>query len=302
MTNLELYSPAKVNKLLEEHDIHPKKSLGQNFLIDKNIIDKITDSADIKFEDTVIEIGPGLGTMTIELAKRAGQVVAIELDQRMVKILRETLKERDNVCIIQEDALELDYHHIISFEKVNDENDKTKNDNGLKIVANLPYYISSPMVLKLVKEQLPIHSMVFMLQKEVADRFTAKPGTKSYGAITVILNCFYQVTPLFNVPKSVFYPSPKVESRVIKGVRKSEPYIPWERQAEFVQFINYAFANRRKTLGNNLVPDIVSTKQVLTNILGYYGFDSNIRGEQLSVQEFAQIFKIIYNINRYSSK
>ncbi|ACB83645.1 16S rRNA (adenine(1518)-N(6)/adenine(1519)-N(6))-dimethyltransferase RsmA [Natranaerobius thermophilus] len=302
---MNLFSPKEVSQLLKRYEIHPKKSLGQNFLVDGNIIQKIIAAAELKEQDIVLEIGPGLGTLTRDMSFYVNEIFAIELDQRMIDILQETVGSCDNVNIIHNDALKLDYQELISdfieFSPAQLQcKSKQINPKNLKAVSNLPYYIASPLVLKLAKEKVPLSVMVLMVQREVADRFTASPGSKNYGAVTVLLDCFYEVEGVFNVPKTVFYPQPRVESQVVKLTKRSEAKINDDYQEDFIKFVNQAFNSRRKTLVNNILSIFTGEKSELSQILENNGFSAGIRGEQLTVDEFAQIFKIIYNRIKYS--
>lgn len=289
---MKLYSPATVRQIIDKYKFHFQKSLGQNFLIDGNIINKIIDGAGIGSEDTVLEIGAGIGTLTRALAEKAGKVVVIELDRKLEPILEETLAGLNNIEIYWGNALKVDWDELIR--------EKTAGECGsggkpYKIAANLPYYITTPLMMHAMERHYNVSSMVVMIQKEVAERITAVPGTKEYGALTVALNFYSQPGLVTYVPKTVFIPQPEVESAVIKlNVLKNPPVkVPDEKT--FFEVVKAAFGQRRKTLANTLgkFSDTIG-KAELINLLKEADIDPGRRGETLTLEEFATVSNIIF--------
>lgn len=276
---MKLYEPSTIRTIREEHGFRFTKSLGQNFLIDKNIIDYIVDGAEIEPEDTVIEIGPGVGAITYEAAKVAKKVIAIELDKNLIPILNETLREFDNVEIINEDVLKLDINKVIA-------------DNGggqVKILGNLPYYITTPIIMKLFEEGVKAQSITIMMQKEVADRINAKPKTKAYGGLSVAVQYYCTVEKLADVPRSSFVPQPNIDSVVIRlDIRKSRP-VEITNEKLFFDCIRAGFGQRRKTLFNSLQTLQGASKEIIRDSLGAAGVDPIRRAETLTIEEFAKI-------------
>lgn len=268
--------------LMKKYGITANKSLGQNFLVDDEVVNKIVDSANITNEDLVIEIGPGLGTLTSKLLERAGKVVAIELDTRMVKILNDRFSIYPNFELLHDDVLKVNLHELISANK-----DKC---TYIKIVANLPYYITTPIIMKLLEEKLDIDSITVMIQKEVADRITAIPGEKYSGAITY--SVYYYAIPkqICFVSKECFVPSPEVDSEVITLNIRSIPPVEVKDEAMFFKVIKASFMQRRKTLLNGLLNGgIVQNKEEGKQLLQKLDLPENIRGESLSIEQFAKI-------------
>ena len=272
--NLNLDTLSETKFLMKKYNIKANKSLGQNFLIDGDIISNIVKSAEIGKDDAVIEIGPGLGTLTNEIAKFAKKVICVELDKKMVQILQDRFYLFDNVEIINEDILKLDLNKIIEKEKKN-----------IKIVANLPYYITTPIIMKLLEDRLNIDSITVMVQKEVADRLCAKTGTREAGAITYSIEYYTTPQKLFTVPNTSFIPMPNVESEVINLKIKKE---------KKEEVIKYAFMQRRKTLLNALQnTDIGKDKEHVKEVLEKLNIDEKIRGEALTLKEFIDISNLI---------
>lgn len=270
--------------IMKKYGITANKKLGQNFLIDENVIDTIANASQISKEDLVIEIGPGLGTLTEKLLKKAGKVIAIELDERMINILKDRFFIYDNFEIINEDVLKVDFENLI---KENKENLKLKN---AKIVANLPYYITTPIIMKLLEEKLDIESITVMIQKEVADRLTAIPGGKNSGAITYTVYYYATSEEVLTVPNYSFIPEPEVESEVIKLTLRSKPPIIIKDEEKFFKLIKVAFMQRRKTFLNAIGNSGLNiTKQRIEEILQELNIDTRIRGEALTMEEFAKI-------------
>ena len=273
----------KTRFILNKYGISANKNLGQNFLIDDSVVKKIVDSANISKEDLIIEIGPGLGNLTELLLERAGKVIAIELDQRMMKILDDRFSFYDNLEIINEDVLKVDLKQLIT-------ENKCKPIKNVKIVANLPYYITTPIIMKLLEDRLDVESITVMIQKEVADRLIAVPGSKLAGAITYCVYYYAISEPIVVVEKNSFIPEPSVSSEVIKlSIRKKYP-VHLLDESLFFKVIKVSFMQRRKTLINSLVNGgIVESKTSAKKLFDDLNLDYNIRGETLSIEQFAQI-------------
>lgn len=276
--------------IMDKYKIRANKSLGQNFLVDDNVVQNIVDGSNVNKEDLVIEIGPGLGTLTEFLLESAQKVVCIELDERMINILKDRFRLYDNFEIINQDVLKVDLKELIKREK---ENLKIKN---VKVVANLPYYITTPIIMKLLEEQLDLESITVMVQKEVGDRLIAIPGKKETGAITYTVYYYAESEKILEVPNSSFIPEPEVTSEVIKlNIRKKPPVNVTDKKLMF-KVIKNAFMQRRKTLVNSLTnTKIFENKEQGAKVLKKINLDENIRAEKLSLQEFADIANMIYN-------
>ena len=270
--------------LMKKYHIKANKSLGQNFLITNEVVEKIVDCSNISKDDLVIEIGPGLGTLTKELLEKAGKVVAIELDKKMLSILKDRFSLYHNFSLINKDVLKVDLNKLIKEEK---------EKNGFKrakIVANLPYYITTPIIMKLLEEKLDLESITVMIQKEVADRLVAIPGEKDTGAITYSVYYYSEAESVLEVPNNSFIPEPEVTSKVIKlNIRKEAPVEVKSRKVMF-RIIKCAFMQRRKTLLNALVnAKVFLNKEEGLKILKELNLDENIRAEKLNLQNFADI-------------
>lgn len=269
--------------IMKKYGIYANKSLGQNFLVDDNVVKSIVDAADVCDEDLVIEIGPGLGTLTNELLQRAKKVIAIELDTRMIRILEDRFSLYNNLEIINEDVLKVDLNTIIK---------KEKENNGIKsakIVANLPYYITTPIIMKLLEEKSGFESITVMIQKEVADRLCETPGGKLSGAITYSVFYYAEAREVLRVPNNSFIPAPEVDSAVINLKIRKEPSVQADEKKLF-KIIKYAFMQRRKTLTNALSKcDLFKDKEQLKNILKELNINEKVRGEELKLQDFADI-------------
>ena len=276
------YSVTKA--VLERHGFTFKKSFGQNFLTDTNILQKIVDTADIDDQVNVIEIGPGIGALTEFLAERAAQVMAFEIDHRLVPILADTLRDFDNVTVVNEDILKVDLaQHIQNFKNP---------DLPIKVVANLPYYITTPILMHLIESGIPFSEFVVMMQKEVADRISAKPNTKAYGSLSIAVQYYMTAKVAFIVPRTVFVPAPNVDSAILKMVRRPEPAVAVEDEKFFFKVSKASFTHRRKTLWNNLTGYFGKTEEVkekLTKALDQAGLSPSVRGEALSLEEFASL-------------
>lgn len=274
--------------ILKKYKIQADKSLGQNFLIDENIINYIIDSAELSKEDLVIEIGPGLGVLTNRLLEKANKVIAVELDERMVKILSDRFQFYNNLTIINDDILKVDLNKIIKQEKQNTSIKK------VKVVANLPYYISTPIIMKLLEQQLDINEIIVMVQKEVADRLIAIPGTKLSGAITYAVDYYSKTEKVIDVDKSCFIPKPKVNSEVIKLMIRKKPKISVNDEQLLFEIIKKSFTQRRKTLVNALINyKLVNNKDEATSILKKLNLSPDVRGETLSLETFAKLSDFI---------
>ncbi|EUJ22101.1 16S ribosomal RNA methyltransferase KsgA/Dim1 family protein [Listeria grandensis FSL F6-0971] len=281
----DIATPGRTKEILKKYDFLFKKSLGQNFLIDSNILRRITETAELDKETDVIEIGPGIGALTEHLARTSRRVLAFEIDQRLMAILPDTLAAYDNVDIVNEDILKVDVGAMI-------EANLAERTKPVKVVANLPYYVTTPIILQLLHEDLPVSSMTFMLQKEVADRISAKPSTKAYGSLSIAIQYYMETELSFIVPKTVFMPQPNVDSAIIHLKRREEPPAKVNDVDFFFDITRSAFAQRRKTLWNNLVnrfPELKPQKEEVEGKLAELGIDVKRRGETLSIPEFATL-------------
>lgn len=265
--------------ILKKYNISANKSLGQNFLIDDNVIQNIVESANITKEDLVIEIGPGLGTLTARLLEKAKKVIAIELDNRMIKILNDRFSLYEKFELINEDVLKVDLRTLISKNKA----------EKIKVVANLPYYITTPIIMKLLEDKLEIESITVMVQKEVAKRLIAKPGDKLSGAITYSVNYYCEPEEVIIVPNLSFIPEPEVESEVIKLNLREKPPVEVENEELFFKLIKASFMQRRKTLINGITNSGLMGKEECKELLRKVGLDEKVRGENLNMQDFANL-------------
>lgn len=281
---MKLYAPSTIRDLKDRHDFKLSKSLGQNFITDKNVIEKIIEGAEICGNDLVIEIGPGIGVLTAEAAEAAGKVVAVEIDSKLIPILSETLRGYNNIRIINQDILKTDINSIIKEEKRDG-----RISGDVKIIGNLPYYITTPIIMHLLENGVDAESITIMMQKEVADRIKASPGGKIYGALSVAVQYYCNVEQIALVPKEVFIPRPKVDSAVLKlSVRKERP-VELADQKVFFTCIKYGFGKRRKTLLNSLTGVNGLSKEEVREVLTEAGIDPTRRAETLDIREFADI-------------
>lgn len=280
----------ETKNIMKAYNIKANKSLGQNFLINSEVVEKIIESSELSTDDLVIEIGPGLGTLTKYLLEKAGKVICIELDTRMVKILKNRFASRYNFEIINEDVLKVDLNKIIK------ENKSTGKIKNVKIVANLPYYITTPIIMRLLEEHLDIKSITVMIQKEVAERLIEIPGGKNTGAITHTVYYYCESEKIMEVPNSSFIPEPEVTSEVIKMHLRQTPAVKIENPKVMFMIIKSAFMQRRKTLLNALTnAQVFISKQEGIKVLKKLNLDENVRAENLSIQDFANIAKCITN-------
>ncbi|MCM3774069.1 MULTISPECIES: 16S rRNA (adenine(1518)-N(6)/adenine(1519)-N(6))-dimethyltransferase RsmA [Priestia] len=280
----DIATPNRTKEILKKYGFTFKKSLGQNFLIDTNILHRIVDHAEITEETGAIEIGPGIGALTEQLAKRAKKVLAFEIDQRLLPILADTLSPYPNAKVIHQDVLKADLKGTLEQE--------FENIEDLMVVANLPYYVTTPILMKLLEEQIPVRGIVVMLQKEVADRIAAKPGTKDYGSLSIAIQYYTEAETVMIVPKTVFNPQPNVDSAVIRLLRRPKPAVEVQDEAFFFQVVRASFGQRRKTILNNLVNNLPNGKQKKADIeqaLSTAEIDPKRRGETLSIQEFGTL-------------
>lgn len=285
MANLGI--PQNTVEVLQKYNFHIQKKYGQNFLIDTGVLERIVDAAEITREDCVMEIGPGIGTMTQYLAERAGEVVAVEIDKNLIPILEETLAGYDNVTIINADILKVDINKIV---------EEKNQGRPIKVVANLPYYITTPIIMGLLENHVPLKSITVMVQKEVADRMQVGPGTKDYGALSLAVQYYAKPEIVANVPPNCFIPRPNVGSAVIRLSRYEEPPVQVENEARFFALIRAAFNQRRKTLVNALsnAPELGVTKERAAEALQRMDLSLNIRGEALTLKQFAQLAKELH--------
>ncbi|MFA9468273.1 16S rRNA (adenine(1518)-N(6)/adenine(1519)-N(6))-dimethyltransferase RsmA [Streptococcus sp. E24BD] len=270
--------------ILDRHGFTFKKSFGQNFLTDTNILQKIVDTAEIDETVNVIEIGPGIGALTEFLAERAAEVMAFEIDDRLIPILADTLGRFDNVQVVHADILTVDLQTQIK---------QFKNpDLPIKVVANLPYYITTPILMHLIECKIPFAEFVVMMQKEVADRISAEPNTKAYGSLSIAVQYHMTAKVAFIVPRTVFVPAPNVDSAILKMVRRPEPLVSVKDEDYFFRIAKASFVHRRKTLWNNLTNHFGKSEKVkdkLTQALGMAELEASVRGEALTLADFARL-------------
>ncbi|USG68299.1 16S rRNA (adenine(1518)-N(6)/adenine(1519)-N(6))-dimethyltransferase RsmA [Brevibacillus ruminantium] len=279
----DIATPTRTKEVLEKYGFSFKKSLGQNFLIDTNILHNIVDAADLDQSKAVVEVGPGIGALTEQLCRAAGRVVAIEIDQRLLPILGDTLAPYDNVEVVHGDVLELDLKALFR--------DKLAGYEKASVVANLPYYVTTPILMKLLEERLPLENIVVMIQKEVAERIAARPGTKDYGSLSVAAQFYAETEVAMIVPASVFIPRPNVDSAVIRLKIRDRPPVEVEDEDLFFRVVRACFAQRRKTLLNNLMNGLFdkARKDEVIQMLNDLEIDPVRRGETLSIEEFARL-------------
>ena len=292
MPNDFIASPRRTKEILNKYHFSFKKSLGQNFIIDANILKRIIEIADIDERSGVIEIGPGIGSLTEQLALVANKVVAFEIDQRLLPILDDTLAKYDNIEIVHEDILKVDLDTAI--QKYFD------SHLHIHVVANLPYYITTPILMKILQQKSPIKSITVMLQKEVAERMAAPPNTKQYGSLSIAVQYYTEAKILMDVPKTVFIPQPNVVSSVLKLEKRDRPVVDVKNEDLFFDIVQASFAHRRKTIRNNLVSYYKKTyeKELIENILTDAQIDGNRRGESLTIDEFARLVNEFYRQTR----
>ena len=270
--------------ILERHGFTFKKSFGQNFLTDTNILQKIVDTAEIDKTVNVIEIGPGIGALTEFLAENAAEVMAFEIDDRLVSILADTLRDFDNIKVFNEDILKSDLQTCIK--------EFANPDLPIKVVANLPYYITTPILMHLIESKIPFAEFVVMMQKEVADRISAQPNTKAYGSLSIAVQYYMTAKVAFNVPRTVYVPAPNVDSPILKMTRREQPLVQVQDEDFFFRVGKAAFVHRRKTLWNNLTSHFGKSEEVkvkLEQALEAADIKPSIRGEALTITDFARL-------------
>lgn len=268
------YSPIEANKVLKEYEFNFKKKFGQNFIIDEHIIDNIINKTEIKEDSLVIEVGPGSGALTYKLCQNAKQVICFEIDETLKDILDNNLKEFDNVEIIFNDFLKVDVVPML----------KKYNYKHLYLIANLPYYITTPIITKIIEDNIDIDKMVVMVQKEVGERFNAKPNTKNYNSLSVFLQYNYNISKMMDVSRNVFLPRPNVDSEVIEFIKKDKEKL--DDLNKFYRLVRDSFTQKRKTLRNNLKG---YNLEKVEEVLKKYGYDLSVRAEQLSINTFIDI-------------
>lgn len=280
---VKLSTSQMTQKVMKQFDLHTKKSLGQNFLTDDNILKNIVESATLSKSMSVIEVGPGVGALTRHLAEAAKKVLALEIDQRLLPVLKQTLSDYSNVEVRHQDVLKADLNQLIK--------DEFEPDDEIMVVANLPYYITTPILMKFLTENVPVKGLVVMVQKEVAERLGAVPGEKSYGSLSIAVQ--YKASPsiVMTVPKTVFIPQPNVDSAVLRLEVLDQPRVSIQNEEFFYKVVRAAFAQRRKTLLNNLMNNLLKKdqKESLIKVLYEVNIDPGRRGETLTIEEFAKL-------------
>lgn len=285
----DIATPIRTQEIMAKYGLKVKKSLGQNFLIDPNILRKIVGQANLTKESAAIEIGPGIGALTEHLARDAGKVLAFEIDQRLLPVLEDTLSPYDNVAIVHSDVLKADV--LAEIEK------ELAGYEDIMVVANLPYYVTTPIIMKLLLEKLPIRGLVVMLQKEVAERITAKPGSKAYGSLSIAIQYYTEAEMALTVPKTVFMPQPNVDSAVIRMIKRPEPQVKVIDEDFFFTVTRGSFVQRRKTIFNNLqsaMPLGKEKKEFILKALEEAGIEPSRRGETLTIKEFGLLSDKLY--------
>ncbi len=279
----DIATPSRTQEILKKHGFSFKKSLGQNFLTEPNILQKIVATAEIDEQTNVIEVGPGIGALTEHLARAAHQVLAFEIDDRLIPVLADTLSPYDNVKVVHNDILKVNLQQETAY---------FDQEGPIKVVANLPYYITTPIMMHILASDLAIAEMVVMMQREVADRISAKPGTKAYGSLSIAVQYYMEASTAFIVPKTVFIPQPNVDSAILRLVRRETPAVAVKNEKEFFKLTKSAFVLRRKTLWNNLLNTYgkdEATRAWLETSLQQAEIDPKRRGENLSLEEFARL-------------
>ena len=281
-----LGNSARTKEVLSKYNMSAKKKFGQNFLIDSGVLENIVEAAGVSSDDCVLEIGPGIGTLTQYLAESAGRVVAVEIDKTLIPVLADTLSEYDNVTVINEDVLKVDIGAIAQ---------EYNGGRPMKVVANLPYYITTPIIMKLFESGAPIESITVMVQKEVADRMTEGPGTKDYGSLSLAVGFYAEAESVCDVPPSSFIPQPNVGSAVVRLTKYDNPKVSVKDEKYLFEIIRTAFNQRRKTLSNALSnnPALKVSRQQVQDALVEMGMDDKARGETLSLEQFAALSDIL---------
>ena len=278
--------PRNTIEVLQKYQFTFQKKFGQNFLIDTSVLERIVAAAQITGEDCVLEIGPGIGTMTQYLAERAREVVAVEIDRNLIPVLQDTLSGYDNVTLVNDDILKVDIRKLV---------EEKNGGRPIRVVANLPYYITTPIIMTLLEGHVPLKSITVMVQKEVAERMQTGPGTKDYGALSLAVQYYAKPEVVANVPPNCFIPRPNVGSAVIHLVRYEEPPVEVEDEKKMFSLIRASFNQRRKTLANGLsnAPELGVTREQVTKVLGELGLSPTVRGEALTLEQFAQLSNLL---------
>lgn len=282
----ELGNPQSTIAILQKYNFNFQKKFGQNFLIDPSVLERIVDAAQITEDDCVLEIGPGIGTMTQYLAERAREVVAVEIDRALIPILQDTLSAYKNVIIINADILKVDIGQLVR---------ERNGGRPIKVVANLPYYITTPIIMSLLESRVPLKSITIMVQKEVAERMQVGPGTKEYGALSLAVQYYANPEIVANVPPNCFIPRPNVGSAVIRLTRYEEPPVQVNDERKMFALIRASFNQRRKTLANGLAnaAGLGVTRERVTQVLEEMGLPATVRGETFSLEQFARLSNLL---------
>lgn len=281
----DIATVSRTKEVLDQYGFTFKKSLGQNFLIDVNVINSVLDKAGVNQNTGVIEVGPGIGSLTEQLAKKAGKVIAFEIDQRLIPVLEDTLSPYDNIELINEDILKADIKKTIET--------SLQAFDDIVVVANLPYYITTPILMNFLMQDLPINRYYVMMQKEVGDRISAVPNTKSYGSLSIAIDYYTHAKTVQQVPKTVFMPAPNVDSIIVELIKREEPVVRIDNEEAFFKLTRGAFQQRRKTILNNYMlvfEDGKKKKQKISEMLVAAGIDPKRRGESLTTKEFSDIY------------
>lgn len=289
----DIATVSRTKEILDKYQFTFKKSLGQNFLVDVNVINSVLDKVGITDNTGVIEVGPGIGSLTEQLAKRAKKVVAFEIDQRLMPVLQDTLSPYDNIKLINEDILKADISDMIAKE--------FENIEEIVVVANLPYYITTPILMNFLTQNLPINRYYVMMQKEVGERISAVPNTKAYGSLSIAIDYYTESKTIQHVSKTVFMPPPNVDSIIVEMTKRKQPLVDIDDEEKFFKLTRGAFQQRRKTILNNYMlvfENGKKEKKEISQLLESAGVDPKRRGESLTIQEFAQIY---YHLKEYKN-
>lgn len=284
-------TPSRTKEILEKYHLRTKKSLGQNFIIDTNILENIVQAGSVDKNTTVIEIGPGIGALTEQIAKKAKEVFAFEIDGRLIPVLEDTLADYSNITVRHEDILKVD------FEMFHEKH--LKDVERLIVIANLPYYITTPIVMHLIQSSLPVEEMILMMQKEVAERLEAKPSTKEYGSLSIAIQSYMAVDIAFTVPRTVFMPQPNIESAIVRLKTLEDRPLKVKSEALFFKIMRASFAQRRKTIWNNLRRELNNKEKepLLKKAFTASGIDPSRRGESLTIQDFGKLSDALYDLD-----
>lgn len=283
-----LTSPRQLREILDQYNIRLHKKLGQNFLVDDNILAKIIGVIEPTAQDRILEVGPGVGTLTLPLARQCHSLVAVEIDRRLMPVLKETLAGHDNITVVNADILKTDVVALCQEEF---------GGKPVKIAANLPYYLTTPFMFKILQSSLPVTSMTLLVQREAARRMTAHPGSKDYGTLTLLTRYYCRAQLVFPVPPTVFFPRPEVDSALISLELRHKPPVQVTREELLFGLIKASFQQRRKTLANSMGDFLPEGKDAARKIIAAAGLNPQVRGEELSLEQFAILAELIYNIS-----